>query len=232
MKSNYKLLAVSADHDAIHGEVANVKKGIIGKKLGMTQIFDETGLSVPVTVIEAGPCVVIQKKTKETDGYNALQVGFGAIKDKHVNKPKKGHFAKTNVEPKKYVRELKLENSGDYNVGDVIKVDLFESGDLVDVTGTSRGKGFAGPIKRWGFGRGLMTHGSKYHRRTGSLSSGREPSHVFKGRKMPGHMGNVKRTVQMLEVFRIDPERNLILIKGSVPGSKKGLVMIKSSVKA
>jgi large subunit ribosomal protein L3 len=225
-------LAVSADYDAIHGEVANVKKGIIGKKLGMTQIFDETGLSVPVTVVEAGPCVVIQKRTKETDGYEALQVGFGSIKEKHLNKPKKGHFAKGNVEPKKYVRELKLENSTDYNVGDVITVELFENGDLVDVTGTSRGKGFAGPIKRWGFGRGLMTHGSKYHRRTGSLSSGREPSHVFKGRKMPGQMGNVRRTVQNLKVFRIDPERNLILIRGSVPGSKGGLLLIRSSVKA
>ncbi len=209
-----------------------MKKGIIGKKLGMTQIFDETGLFVPVTVVEAGPCVVVQKKTIEKDGYEAVQVGFGSIKEKHLNKPKKGHFAKGDVDPVKYLRELKLDNSGDYNVGDVIKADLFESGDLVDVTGTSRGKGFAGAIKRWGFGRGLMTHGSKYHRRTGSLSSGREPSHVFKGRKMPGQMGNVRKTVQKLQIFKVDSDRNLIMIRGSIPGIKGGLVMIKSTVKA
>ena len=225
-------MAVCADYDAIHGEVANVKKGIIGKKLGMTQVFDETGLSVPVTVIEAGPCVVVQKRTEETDGYEALQVGFGNIKEKHLNKPKKGHFAKGNVEPKKFIRELKFESSAEYNVGDVITVELFESGDMVDVTGTSRGKGFAGPIKRWGLGRGPMTHGSKYHRRTGSLSTGLSPSRVMKGKKMPGQMGNVRRTVQNLKVFRVDSERNLMLIRGSVPGSKGGFVIIRSSVKA
>jgi large subunit ribosomal protein L3 len=208
-----------------------MKKGIIGKKLGMTQIFDETGLCIPVTVVEAGPCVVVQKKTKEVDGYEAIQVGFGAVKEKHVNKPKKGHFEKAHVEPRKVIRELKLENSSEFTVGDEIKADMFEIGDMIDVAGTSKGKGFAGPIKRWGFGRGLMTHGSKYHRRTGSLASGREPSHVFKGRKMPGHMGSVRRTVQGLKIVRVDADRNLILIKGSIPGGKGTLVTIKSSVK-
>ncbi len=208
-----------------------MKKGIIGRKLGMTQYFDDSGIAIPVTVIEAGPCVVIQKRTKESDGYEALQVGFADAKEKRVNKPKKGHFEKAEVKPKKMVRELKLNNSSDYSVGDEVKVDIFEDGDLVDITGTSKGKGFSGSIKRWGLSRGGMTHGSKNHRRTGSLGGGLDSSRVFKGKKMPGQKGNERKTEQALSVVKIDPERNLILIKGSIPGSKGGYVIVKSSVK-
>jgi large subunit ribosomal protein L3 len=213
-----------------------MQKGILGKKLGMTQVFGEDGRVTPVTVVEAGPCVVVQRKTEATDGYNAIQVGFGDIKEQRVNKPLKGHFAKAGVKPVRFVRELRLSNIDGINVGDTLKADLFAEGELVDVTGTSKGKGFAGSIKRHGFGRGPESHGSKYHRRTGSLGTGGRMSggggRVFKGRKMPGRMGGDKVTVQALRVVRVDAERNLLLIKGAIPGPKGALVTIKSSVKA
>ncbi|AZR74718.1 50S ribosomal protein L3 [Anoxybacter fermentans] len=205
-------------------------KGILGRKIGMTQIFTEEGEVIPVTVVEAGPCVVVQKKTKEVDGYDAYQIGFGEIKPKHVNKPLKGHFEKAGVEPKKYLREVKFDQ--EYNVGDVIKVDIFKEGEKVDVIGTSKGKGFAGTIKRWNFHRGPMSHGSKFHRAPGSLGASTFPARVFKGKKMAGRMGGKRVTIQNLEIVRVDPERNLLLIKGSIPGPKKGLVIIREAVKA
>lgn len=209
-----------------------MKKAILGKKIGMTQIFDEIGRVIPVTVVEAGPCVVLQKKIEETDGYNAIKVGFGDIREKLVNKPVKGQFAKAGASLKRHVREFRLEDISAYEVGSEIKADVFEAGDKIDVTGTSKGKGFAGPIKRWNFSRGPMTHGSKYHRGVGSMGAASSPSRTFKGKKMAGHMGAVKTTTQNLEVVRVDTERNLILIKGAVPGPKKGLVIIKNTVKA
>ncbi|KMT21240.1 50S ribosomal protein L3 [Clostridium cylindrosporum] len=209
-----------------------MKKAILGKKIGMTQIFDEIGRVIPVTVIEAGPCVVIQKKTEETDGYNAIKVGYGDVREKLLNQPVKGQFAKANVSIKRYLKEFRLEDTTTYEVGSEIKVDVFEAGDKVDVTGTSKGKGFAGTIKKWNFSRGPMTHGSKYHRGVGSMGAASFPSRTFKGKKMPGHMGAVKTTTQNLEIVRVDAERNLILIRGAVPGPKKGLVMIKNTVKA
>ncbi|EYE87694.1 50S ribosomal protein L3 [Fervidicella metallireducens AeB] len=209
-----------------------MKKAILGRKVGMTQIFDETGRVIPVTVIEAGPCVVIQKKTVETDGYNAIKVGFGDIREKLVNKPVKGQFAKANVKLRRFVKELRLEDITGYEVGSELKADVFSAGDKVDVTGTSKGKGFAGGIKRWNFNRGPMSHGSKYHRGVGSMGASSYPSRTFKGKRMPGHLGNVKSTIQNLEVVRVDAERNLILVRGAVPGPKKGLVIIKDSVKA
>ncbi|MDA8442329.1 MAG: 50S ribosomal protein L3 [Peptococcaceae bacterium] len=208
-----------------------MSKGILGKKVGMTQIFAEDGHVVPVTVILAGPCTVVQKKTTATDGYNAVQVGFDIAKEKRVNKPSKGHFAKVNVTPVRFLRELRLENVDDYQIGQEIKADIFGAGEKVDVVGTSKGKGFAGAIKRHGFHRGPMKHGSKYHRRTGSLGA-KGPARVYKGRKLPGRMGGVRVTVQNLEIIRVDAERNLLLIKGAVPGPKKGLILIKPSVKA
>lgn len=208
-----------------------MKKGILGKKLGMTQIFDEVGRVIPVTVIEAGPCIVTRKKTLETDGYNAIQVGFDTIKERHVSKPVKGQFNKVNIKPLRYVRELRLDDVTGFEVGQELRADVFTSGEYVDVTGTSRGKGFAGGIKRWNFKRGPMTHGSKYHRGPGSLQS-RDASRVFKGRRMPGRLGGERVTVQGLKVVRVDPERNLILIKGAVPGAKGALVTIKNTVKA
>ncbi|WP_406677324.1 50S ribosomal protein L3 [Moorella sp. ACPs] len=207
-----------------------MRKGILGKKIGMTQIFDDTGRAIPVTVVQAGPCVVIQKKTVATDGYEALQVGFEPIKEKKVNKPLRGHFSKAGVTPFRYVRELRLEDSKDYQVGQEIKADIFSPGEKVDVTGISKGKGFAGGIKRHGFHRGPMEHGSKYHRRPGSLAA-KGPARVFKGRRLPGHMGAERVTVLGLEVIKNDPERNLLLIKGSVPGPRRGLLVIKNSVK-
>lgn len=209
-----------------------MKKAILGKKIGMTQIFDEIGRVIPVTVVEAGPCVVIQKKIEETDGYNAIKVGFGDIREKLVNKPVKGQFAKAGASLKRHIREFRLEDISAYEVGSEIKADVFEAGDKIDVTGTSKGKGFAGVIKRWNFSRGPMTHGSKYHRGVGSMGAASSPSRTFKGKKMPGHMGAVKTTTQNLEVVRVDTERNLILIKGAVPGPKKGLVVIKNTAKA
>ena len=208
-------------------------KAILGRKLGMTQIFTEEGQVVPVTVVESGNNVVVQSKTVENDGYNAIQIGFGAIKESKVNSPMKGHFAKAGVAPVKFVREMRLENASEYNVGDTINVDIFSAGELVDVTGTSKGKGFAGGIKRHNFARGPMGHGSKSHREpgsTGAMISG-HGGRVLKGKKLPGHMGSEKVTVQRLTVVRVDADRNLLLIKGAIPGPKKGLVVVKSTVK-
>ena len=207
-----------------------MKKAILAKKVGMTQIFNEAGELVPVTVLQAGPCVVTQVKTTENDGYEAVQVGFEDIREKLVNKPVKGMFDKAGVSYKRYVREFKLE--GEYSVKDEIKVDVFEAGDKVDATAIAKGKGFQGAIKRHGQSRGPMAHGSKYHRHAGSNGSCSTPSRVFKGKKMPGHMGGKKVTTQNLEVVRVDAEKNLLLVKGAVPGPKKSLVTIKESVKA
>ena len=207
-----------------------MKKAILAKKVGMTQIFNEAGELVPVTVLQAGPCVVTQVKTIENDGYEAVQVGFEDIREKLVNKPVKGMFDKAGVSYKRYVREFKLE--GEYSVKDEIKVDVFEAGDKIDATAIAKGKGFQGAIKRHGQSRGHMAHGSKYHRHAGSNGSCSTPSRVFKGKKMPGHMGGKKVTTQNLEVVRVDAEKNLLLVKGAVPGPKKSLVTIKESVKA
>lgn len=206
-------------------------KGILGKKLGMTQLFTEEGKAVPVTVIEAGPCVVVQKKTAETDGYNAIQVGFGEIREKLVNKPTKGHFSKAGIKTLRYVKEFRLDNVDEYQVGQQIAVDVFAGGESVDVVGTSKGKGFAGGIKRHGFHRGPMAHGSKYHRRPGSLGA-KGPARVFKGRLLPGRLGGERVTVQNLQVIRVDAERNLLIVKGAVPGAKNSLLIVKNSVKA
>ena len=209
-----------------------MQKAIVAKKIGMTQIFAENGLLIPVTVLEAGPCVVTQKKTEENDGYNAIQVGFGEVKAKKVNKPMKGHFDKAGVVPTKILKELRLDDTSAYEVGSEIKADVFAAGDKVDATGVSKGKGYQGPIKRHGQSRGPMAHGSKYHRGVGSLSSATTPGKVKKGKKMAGHMGSVQVTVQNLEVVRADAEKNLLLIKGAVPGSKGSVLVIKNSVKA
>ena len=209
-----------------------MKKAILATKVGMTQIFNEDGQLIPVTVLQAGPCVVTQVKTEENDGYAAVQVGFGDIREKLVNKPMKGHFAKAGVAPKRFVREFRLEDAESYAVGQEIKADVFAAGDKVDATAKSKGKGFQGAIKRHGQSRGPMAHGSKYHRHAGSNGSATTPGRVFKGKKMPGHMGAVRITVQNLEVVRVDAEQNLILVKGAVPGPKKSLVMIKESTKA
>ena len=207
-----------------------MKKAILAKKVGMTQIFGENGELIPVTVLQAGPCVVTQVKTVENDGYDALQVGFEDIREKLINKPVKGMFDKAKVSYKRYVRELKLE--GDYNVADEITVDIFEEGDKIDATAIAKGKGFQGAIKRHGQSRGPMTHGSKYHRHAGSNGSCSSPGRVFKGKKMPGHMGGKKVTTQNLLVVKVDPARDLLLVKGAVPGPKKCLVTIKETVKA
>ena len=208
-----------------------MQKCIIGKKVGMTQIFDEKGNVVPVTVVEAGPCVVVQKKTVEHDGYEALQVGFAPIREKLVTKPMLGHFKKASVGAHRYVKEIKLDNAAEYEAGQVITVDMFETGDKVDVTGKSKGKGFQGVIKRWNQSRGRMTHGSRYHRRVGSMSACSYPGEVFKHKNLPGHMGSERITVQNLEVVRVDAERNLLLVKGAIPGAKGSLVVVKSTVK-
>ena len=207
-----------------------MKKAILAKKVGMTQIFNEAGELVPVTVLQAGPCVVTQVKTIENDGYEAVQVGFEDIREKLVNKPVKGMFDKGGVSYKRYVREFKLE--GEYSVKDEIKVDVFEAGDKIDATAIAKGKGFQGAIKRHGQSRGPMAHGSKYHRHAGSNGACSSPSKVFKGKRMPGHMGGKKVTTQNLEIVRVDAEKNLLLVKGAVPGPKKALVTIKESVKA
>jgi large subunit ribosomal protein L3 len=206
--------------------------GIMGKKIGMTQVFTEDGNVVPVTVVEAGPVFVTQIKTVETDGYNAVQIAFGEIKDKNVTKPLKGHFAKAGVENKRFMQEFRVDDVSAFTVGQEIKADMFEEGMMIDVTGTSKGKGTAGPIKRWNHSRGPETHGSKYHRRPGSIGSASYPARVFKGMKMAGHMGNVQKTVQNLQVVKVDAERNLILVKGGIPGPRKGLVTIKKAVKS
>ena len=209
-----------------------MKKGLIGKKIGMTQIFDEAGNVIPVTVVEAGPCTVTQIKTVENDGYQAVQVGFGDVKVSRVNKPMKGHFDKADVAPKKTLKEFRLESIDGIEVGNILKADTFEVGEIVDVKGTSKGHGTAGAIKRWNFSRLRMTHGTgPNHRHAGSLGACSSPSRVFKGKKMPGHMGNVRVTVQNLEIVKIDVENNVILVKGAVPGPKKSLVMIKETVK-
>ena len=209
-----------------------MKKAILATKVGMTQIFDADGTLIPVTVLQAGPCVVTQVKTVENDGYAAVQVGYGDIREKLVNKPMKGHFAKAGVAPKRFVREFRLEDAESYAVGQEIKADVFAAGDKIDATAKSKGKGYQGAIKRHGQSRGPMAHGSKYHRHAGSNGSATTPGRVFKGKKMPGHMGAVRVTVQNLEVVRVDAEQNLILVKGAVPGPKKSLVMIKESTKA
>ncbi|HHU64079.1 MAG TPA: 50S ribosomal protein L3 [Clostridiales bacterium] len=208
-----------------------MKKGIIGKKIGMTQVFTETGDVIPVTVIQAGPCVVVQKKTVEKDGYNAVQLGFEDIREKLVNKPLKGHFDKAKVGYKRYLNEFKFDNIDDYEVGQQINVDIFEVGDRVDVRGVSKGKGFAGVIKRWNQHRGPMSRGSRYHRGPGALSAGSDPSKVFKGKKLPGHMGAENVVVQNLEVVKVYPEKNLLLVKGGIPGPKGSKVIVKDTVK-
>jgi len=209
-----------------------MKKGIIGKKIGMTQIFDEKGNVIPVTVIEAGPCVVAQVKTVETDGYDALQLGFGEVKEKHINRPERGHFAKSKIENKKHLREFRLESIEGVKVGDEIKADVFQVGEKVDIQGTSKGKGFQGVIKRHGQHRGPMGHGSMYHRRPGSMGATSTPGRVFKGKKLPGHMGRKTITIQNLDVISVDMDKNVILVKGSVPGCKGAILKIKSAVKA
>ena len=209
-----------------------MKKAILATKVGMTQIFNEDGVLTPVTVLQAGPCVVTQVKTAQNDGYSAVQVGFGDIREKLVNKPQKGHFAKAGVDAKRYVREFRLDDAESYTVGQEIKADVFAAGDKIDATAKSKGKGFQGAIKRHGQSRGPMAHGSKYHRHAGSNGSATTPGRVFKGKHMPGHMGTVRVTVQNLEVVRVDAEQNLLLVKGAVPGPKKSLVMIKASTKA
>lgn len=207
-------------------------KGILGKKIGMTQIFAEDGRVVPVTVIEAGPMVITQIKNLENDGYTAVKVGFGVVKEKSLNKPEKGQFLKAGIEFKKFLREFRVEKTAEYAVGQEIKVDLFAAGEKVDVTGISKGKGFQGPIKRHGKSKGPESHGSRYHRRPGSLGAGTSPGRVFKGKKLAGHMGCERVTIQNLEVVRIDTEKNLVLIKGAIPGAKGSLVTIKQSIKA
>ncbi|MCX4304042.1 MAG: 50S ribosomal protein L3 [Clostridia bacterium] len=209
-------------------------KAIIGKKVGMTQIFDENGIVIPVTVIEAGPCTVVQVKTVETDGYNAVQLGYGEVKEHKVNKPIKGHYAKANVKPAKHLREFRAceDCIGDQKVGTVVKADVFETGDAVDIQGITKGKGFQGVIKRHGQSRGPMGHGSMYHRRPGSMGPTSTPGRVFKGKKLPGHMGVDKVTIQNLEIVKVDLDKNAILVKGSVPGNKGSILKIRQSVKA
>ena len=208
-----------------------MKKAILATKVGMTQIFNEDGVLTPVTVLQAGPCVVTQVKTQDNDGYSAVQVGFADKREKLVNKPVKGHFDKAGVSYKRFVREFKLEGAEEMALGQEIKCDVFAAGDKVDATAISKGKGFQGAIKRHGQSRGPMAHGSKYHRHAGSNGAASDPSKVFKGKKMPGQLGHVKVTVQNLEVVSVDVENNLILVKGSVPGPKKSLVTIKETVK-
>ena len=209
-----------------------MKKGILAIKVGMTQIFNDEGVLVPVTVLQAGPCVVTQVKTVENDGYKAVQVGFTDKREKLVNKPLKGHFDKAGVSYKRYVREFRFDNAEEYSVKDEIKADIFAEGDKIDATAVSKGKGFQGAIKRHGQSRGPMTHGSKYHRHAGSNGACSDPSKVFKGKKMPGHMGHRQVTVQNLEIVKVDTDNNLILVKGAVPGPKKSLVTLKETVKA
>ncbi|CAH0120735.1 MULTISPECIES: 50S ribosomal protein L3 [unclassified Paenibacillus] len=205
-------------------------KGILGRKLGMTQVFTPEGNVIPVTVIEAGPCVVLQKKDQENDGYEAVQLGFVDKKEKNANKPETAHAKKAGTAPKRYIREIRGVDMANYEVGQELKADIFEVGEFVDVTGTSKGKGFQGVIKRWGQSRGPMSHGSRYHRGPGSMGS-IQANRVPKGKRLPGHMGNETVTLQKLEVIRVDAERNVLLVKGSVPGAKNSFVKIKSTVK-
>ena len=208
-----------------------MKKAILTTKVGMTQIFNEDGVLTPVTVLQAGPCVVTQVKTEENDGYSAVQVGFVDKKEKGINKPQKGHFDKAGVAPKRFVREFRFENAEEYTVGQEIKADIFAAGDKIDATATSKGKGYAGGIKRHGLKSGPSAHGSKYHRHAGSNGACSDPSKVFKGKRMPGQMGGKKITVQNLEIVKVDVENNLLLVKGAVPGPKKSMVTIKETVK-
>ncbi|MDD2553155.1 MAG: 50S ribosomal protein L3 [Desulfotomaculaceae bacterium] len=206
-------------------------KGILGKKIGMSQIFTDKGLAIPVTVIEAGPCTVVQIKTPGKDGYSAIQIGFGEKRERLFSKPLAGHFTKAGVQALRFLRELTVEDPDAYQVGQEIKADIFAQGEKVDVVGTSRGKGFAGSIKRHGFHRGPMSHGSKYHRGSGSLGA-KGPARVYKGRKLPGHLGTERVTVQNLEVIKVDVDRNLIAVRGAIPGPKGGLVLVKPSTKS
>jgi len=205
--------------------------GILGEKVGMCQVFSEKGQALPVTVIKAGPCFIFQKKSLSNDGYNAIQVGYGERKEKSLNKPEKGHFEKLNVKPQKYLREFRVENLDEYKVGQEIRVDIFKVGDYVDVQGTSKGKGFAGPVKRWGFRGGPASHGSCQHRKVGSIGSSSFPSRVFRGMKMAGRMGGNSSVAKNLEVVRVIPEEDLILVKGAIPGVRRGLVLISKSRK-
>lgn len=210
-----------------------MKKGIIGKKIGMTQLFDENGKVIPVTVVEAGPCTVVQKKTVETDGYDAVQVGFGDVKIQRVNKPDAGHFKKADVAPKKVLKEFRLEDTAALNVGDTIKADVFAAGDRVDVVGTSKGKGTAGAIKRWNFSRLKESHGTgPVARHAGSLGACSDPSRVYKGKKLAGHLGAERVTIQNLDVVKVDAENNLIAVKGAIPGPKGGIVVLADTVKS
>lgn len=209
-----------------------MEKAIIGKKIGMTQIFDEKGLVIPVTVIEAGPCIVAQVKTVETDGYNAIQLGYGDVKENRINRPEKGHFTKAKLVLKKHLREFRVSEIADVTVGNEIKADVFEAGDKIDVQGTTKGKGFQGVIKRHGQSRGPMGHGSMYHRRPGSMGSTSTPGRVFKGKKLPGHMGVQTVTIQNLDVVKVDLDKNVILVKGSVPGAKGAILKIRKTVKS
>jgi len=211
--------------------IAMLSKAILGKKIGMTRIFNDAGEAVTVTLIEAGPCVVVQKKTVENDGYSAIKVGFEDVKEKRMNKPDLGQFKKHQLKPKKYLKEFKLQDVDKYNIGDEIKVDVFQPGERVDVVGVTIGKGYAGGVKRWNFNRGPMGHGSMYHRRPGS-GGATDPARVFKGRRLPGHLGAERVTVQNLEVVKVDADKNLLVIKGSVPGPKKSLLFIKNTVKS
>ena len=206
-------------------------RAILGRKIGMTQLFESDGRVHPVTVIEAGPCYVVQKKSRARDGYEAIQVGFGEMRERLATRANAGHYARSRVKPRKYLREFRVESSDSFELGQEIRVGQWSSGDLVDVIGTSRGRGFAGTIKRWNFHRGPMSHGSMYHRRVGSLGA-TAPARVFKGRKMPGRLGGERTTTLGLTIVRVDPERNLIMVKGAVPGAKGGLVTIRDSVKA
>lgn len=210
-----------------------MNKAILGKKIGMTQIFSEDGLAIPVTVVEAGPCTVVQKKTVETDGYNAIKIGFDNVSEKRLNKPEKGLFAKVKAETKRHLKEFKFIDCEKYEVGQEIKVDeMFATGDKIDVSGISKGKGYQGTTKRYGHAVGRETHGSKYHRGVGSMGSATTPGRVFKGKKLPGHMGVEKVTIQNLDVVKVDAERNLLLVRGAVPGPKGGLLIIKDAVKS
>ncbi len=210
-----------------------MKKFLLGKKIGMTQIFNEIGLAIPVTVIQAGPCPVVQKKTVENDGYTAIKLGFGEIPEKKLNKPDKGLFSKIKVSSRRYLKEFRTDDVAKYEVGQEIKVtDMFSNGDRIDVSGISKGKGFQGTIKRYGQSGGPETHGSMYHRRVGSMGSNTSPARVFKGKRLPGHMGVDKITVQNLDVVKVDSERNLLLVKGAIPGPKGGLVVVRETVKS
>ena len=209
-----------------------MKKGLIGRKIGMTQIFDEKGNVIPVTVINAGPCVVVQKKTVQKDGYNAVKLGFSDIEERKLSKPKKGEFLKAGVSFKKYLKEFKLENSTELNVGDTLTADTFAAGEKIDVTGTTKGRGFSGVIKRWGCHRLRMTHGTgPVHRQAGSMGANSDPSRIMKNKKMAGQYGNEQVTILNLEIVKVDAERNLIAVKGAIPGSRGGIVFVRSTVK-